>query len=84
MKHPGTETNFSIVFLLYDLRDVFNPFPLFFVKGENATLQYVLLGANDKFDIRSSGQIVVKANIDREEKNQYKFVVRSKLVTENF
>ena len=54
------------------------------MQGENATLQYVLLGAKDKFDIRSSGQIVVKANIDREEKNQYKFVVRAKRVTKIF
>ncbi|XP_028399925.1 cadherin EGF LAG seven-pass G-type receptor 1-like [Dendronephthya gigantea] len=43
--------------------------------GENATIQYILIGANDKFDIRSSGQIVVKDNIDREKKNQYIFVV---------
>lgn len=47
----------------------------FLPQGENATLHYILVGANDKFDIRSSGQIVVKANIDREEKSQYKFVV---------
>lgn len=47
----------------------------FSYQGENATLQYILIGANDKFDIRSSGQIVVKDNIDREEKSQYIFVV---------
>jgi hypothetical protein len=47
----------------------------FLFQGENATLQYILVGANDKFDVRSSGQIVVKANIDREEQSQYKFVV---------
>ena len=52
----------------------------YFLQGENSTLQYLLSGTDGKFDIRSSGHIVVKANIDREEKSQYKFTV-NKIIT---